>query len=369
MCAATGTVATLDGVIGQETAVSLLRKILAGGRIPHAYLFHGPAGVGKWPAVLAFARTLLCTEAGAAKRGDACGRCRSCKQIAAASHPDFYRIGLYPKKEFPRSPKPKEAIPPLPLDFDPGDREMLTQLRIQQIRWLNTQASHPPAEGSRRIFVIDPADRLNPQAQNAILKTLEEPESRAVIVLVTTRPHVLLATIRSRCISVGLRAVDPLHLAAELEAKGYTSLEAEIRSALSGGRPVAAESLDLAAMKSRRAGFMADLAALADSPAALADLPEMTRRIVGDGEPDLLAGLDMLQGILRDVARCGAGMSRDSLLHADIAEDLAGLARLFNLDRAAELVALIDRLRLNLRFNINKTLLAETILVELTQPA
>ena len=360
---------TLDGVIGQETAVSLLRKILAGGRIPHAYLFHGPAGVGKWATVLAFARTLLCMETAAAARGSACGRCRSCRQIDAASHPDFYRIGLYPKKEFPNSPRPKEEIPPKPLYFDPAEHETLTQVRIQQIRWLNTQASHPPAEGARRIFVIDPADRLNPQAQNAILKTLEEPESRAIIVLVTTRPHALLPTIRSRCISVGLSPVDPLQLAARLEEKGYSGQEAEIRSALSGGRPVAAESLALPEMKSRRAGFLADLGALAASPAALADLPEMTRRILGEGEPDLLEGLDMLEGLLRDVARCGAGLPRETLLNTDIAAELAQLAQRFSTNRAAELVALIDRLRLDLRFNVNKNLLAETILAELTRPA
>jgi DNA polymerase-3 subunit delta' len=360
---------TLDSVIGQETAVGLLRRILAGGRIPHAYLFHGPAGVGKWATISAFATTLLCTEKSAAERGDACGRCRSCKLIAASSHPDFYRIGLYPKKEFPKSPRPKEEIPPKPLDFQSAELELLTQVRIQQIRWLNTQASHPPAEGTHRVFVIDPADRLNPQAQNAILKTLEEPESRAVIVLATTRPHALLPTIRSRCISIGLRPVEPLHLAARLEEKGYPGEEAEIRAALSAGRPVAAESLNLTAMRSRRAGFLADLAALSTSPAALAYLPDMTRRILGDGEPDLLEGLDMLQSLLRDVARCGAGMPRETLLHSDIDQDLADLAQAFGADRAAELVALIDRLRLDLRFNINKTLLAETILAELTRPA
>ena len=359
---------SLDHVVGQDAAVNLLRKILAGGRIPHAYLFHGPAGVGKWDSALAFANTLLCTGPGAAENGSPCGTCRSCAQIAAASHPDLYRIGLYPKKEFPKSPRPKEEIPPKPLDFEAGDQEMLTQVRIQQIRWLNTQASHPPAEGSRRIFVLDPADRLNPQAQNAILKTLEEPESRSIIVLVTTRPHALLPTIRSRCLSVGLRAVDPLQLAGKLEERGYPVREAEIRAALSGGRPVAAERLDLTVMKARRAGFVADLEALATSPAGLAELPEMTHRILGDSEPDLLEGLDMIQGLLRDVARCGAGMPRASLLNTDISADLNGLARRFTPERAAELVALIDRLRLDLRFNINKTLMAETILAELTRP-
>ncbi|MBD3866885.1 MAG: DNA polymerase III subunit delta' [Acidobacteria bacterium] len=368
MSSSSGSITSLDTIIGQDAAVGLLRKILAGGRIPHAYLFHGPAGVGKWDAVLAFSRTLLCTDDGAAEQGAPCGRCRSCHQVAAASHPDFYRIGLYPKKEFPKSPRPKEEIPPMALDFDPGEHELLTQVRIQQIRWLNTQASHPPAEGSRRVFVIDPADRLNPQAQNAILKTLEEPASRSIIVLVTTRPHALLPTIRSRCISIGLRPVDPLELAALLEEKGYTRQEAEIRSALSGGRPVAAETLDLPVMKSRRAGFLADLRALAASPAALAELPDMTRRILGDGELDLLEGLDMLQGLLRDVARCGAGMPRESLLHTDISADLVELARQISPDRAGELVALIDRLRLDLRFNVNKSLLAETVLAELARP-
>jgi DNA polymerase-3 subunit delta' len=360
-------VPTLSALIGQDGTVHLLRRILKAGRLPHAYLFHGPAGVGKWAAVLAFARALLCTGDGAAEQGEACGRCRSCRLIAAASHPDLYRIGLCPKKDFPKTLKRREEIPPKPLDFDPSDQEMFTQIRIPQVRWLNTQSTHPPAEGLRRIFVISPADRLNPHAQNAILKTLEEPESRSVIILVTTRPHALLPTIRSRCISVGLRPVDPLLLAEKLEERGYERQEAELRSSLSAGRPVAAETLDLPAMKARRSGFLADLNALTGSPAALAALPDMTRRILGEGEQDLLEGLDILQGLLRDVARCGAGLPRESLLHADIATDLSGLARRFDPERAAELITLIDRLRSDLRSNVNKTLLAETILAEVAR--
>ena len=360
-------VPTLSALIGQDGTVGLLRRILKAGRLPQAYLFHGPAGVGKGPAVLAFARVLLCTGDGAAERGEACGRCRSCRLIAAASHPDLYRIGLYPKKDFPKHPKPKEEVPPKPLDFDPSGQEMFTQIRIPQIRWLNSQSTHPPTAGLRRVFIITPADRLNPQAQNAILKTLEEPESRAVIILVTTRPHALLPTIRSRCLSIGLLPVDPHLLAEKLEQKGYERQEAELRSSLSAGRPVAAETLDLHAMKTRRSGFLTDLNALAGSPAALADLPDMTRRILGEGEQDLLEGLDLLQGLLRDVARSGAGLSGESLLHADIATDLSELARRFAPERTAGLIALIDQLRSDLRFNVNKTLLAETILTELAR--
>lgn len=352
----------LDRIIGQEHAVALLRRILASGRVPHAFLFHGPAAVGKWTTVLAFARALLCASPGAAESGEPCGTCHSCRRLLAGAHPDLFRIGLYPRKLFPTAPKPREEIPPLPLNHPDDGKDLLTQIRIQQVRWLNRQAAHAPVEADWRLFALDPADRLNPQAQNALLKTLEEPESRSVIVLISSRPHVLLPTLRSRCISVGLAPVDPEQLAPLLEKRGISPAEALTRSALASGRPGAALSLDLAAMRSRRAAFLSDISSLIESRSALADLPRMTSRLLGECQKDLQDGLDLLQGLLRDVARLGAGLDSAALLHGDVAGDLRNLERTFSGDRAAELVQGIDELRAGLRFNVNKTLLAETIL-------
>ncbi len=352
----------LDRIIGQEGAISLLRKVLSSGRVPHAFLFHGPEGVGKWTTVLAFARALLCSDLKALETVAPCGRCHSCRMIVAGSHPDLYRIGLYPKKLFPSQPKPREMIPPLPLDHPDGGKEILTQIRIHQIRWLNHQASHAPVEADWRLFAIDPADRLNPQAQNALLKTLEEPESRALIVLITSRPHVILPTLRSRCISVGFGPVDPGRLAPFLEENGIPSTETVTRAALASGRPGAALTLDLAATRARRAGLLDDILALTNSPTALANLPEMTARILGNGEKELQDGLDLLLGLFRDLSRLGAGMGAQDLLHGDVATDLMNLERRMLPGHAAVMVEQIDHLRAGLRFNVNKTLLAETIL-------
>ncbi len=360
-----GGLPVLDQILGQEPAVALLRKVLATGRIPHAFLFHGPEGVGKWTTALAFARALLCTAPETGKTAVPCENCRSCRRLLAGAHPDLYRIGLYPKKLFPKNPQPKEELPPLPVHRPDTDKDLLTQIRIHQVRWLNSQAVHAPVEAEWRLFALDPADRLNPQAQNALLKTLEEPESRSMIVLITSRPHMLLPTIRSRCIGVGFKPLDPRELASLLEAGGVSSKESMSRAALAAGRPGTAIALDLPAMRSRRASLLNDLTALAESPSALSDLPRMTVRLLGESDKELRDGLDLLQGLLRDVARLGAGMSEETLLHQDLAPDLKRLERQLSGERAAELVKDIDELRAGLRFNVNKALLADTILASL----
>jgi len=152
----------------------------------------------------------------------------------------------------------------------------------------------------------------------------------------------------------------PGELAAGLVSRGLDREEAEARAALAAGRPGRAISLDLAGSVERRDEILASLQAMAASPQAAAQLGLHTERVLGDSETDLLEGLDLVMALLRDSARVASG--RGAILHADVAQRIDQLAKALGAERSAELVALVDRLRGDLRLNLNKTLVAETIL-------
>jgi len=193
-----------------------------------------------------------------------------------------------------------------------------------------------------------------------LLKTLEEPGGQTVIILVASRPHVLLPTVRSRCFQVGFGAMPPNELAAGLVARGMDPKEARARAALAGGRPGRALGLDLAALAARRDRLLTSLEALAASSRAASAMGQYAEEIAGEGEAELLVGLDLVQALLRDAARAASG--RGAILHADVAPRIDELGRALGAQRATELVSLADRLRGDLRLNLNKTLLCETLL-------
>lgn len=344
-------------VLGHERARTVLARLLASDRVPHAFLFHGPEGVGKGLVARLFAVSLVCTQPG--QDGAGCGSCVACRKAAHGNHPDVLVVTRLPKKD-----KRGDASP----EDDDGEDDAPTmkggELRpfivIQQIRELNHHAAYAPREGRRRVFLVDPADRMNAESQNALLKTLEEPGSQTIIVLVASRPHMLLPTVRSRCFQVGFAAMPPDELAAGLVARGMGPQEARARAALAEGRPGRALGLDLAALAVRRDRLLTALEALAASSLAASELGEYAEQIAGEDETELLLGLDLVQALLRDAARAASGCG--AILHADVAPRIDKLGRALGAERATELVALADRLRGDLRFNLNKTLVCETLL-------
>ena len=163
-------------VLGQDAAIGILSRAVADGRVAHAYLFAGPAHTGKTLTALQFAQALNCT-------GEAppCGRCRACERIASGNHPDVEVVslgGLCDEKDH--------------------DHKDARNIAVCQVRRLETVVSRAAYEGRYRVQIIEPADAMNEVAQNALLKTLEEPPDHVVIILVTDHEDGLLETIRSR---------------------------------------------------------------------------------------------------------------------------------------------------------------------------
>lgn len=201
----------MDRILGQPAALDALRNQLATGRVHHAQIFHGPAGVGKFTTATAFARELLCHDPVTDLHGNrqACGVCASCKLFAAleeaedsddptatlsSAHPDLHII----TKEL--------AL----FSDDASERaRKLTSIPVGVIReHLLDPASLAPALNHGKVFIVDEAELLNPTGQNALLKTLEEPTPGTYLILVTSSEHRLLPTIRSRCQRVAFGALD-----------------------------------------------------------------------------------------------------------------------------------------------------------------
>jgi DNA polymerase-3 subunit delta' len=344
----------LHEIAGQTAAVEMLRRVLRSGRVPQALLFHGAEGVGKATAATAFAAALLCE-----REGDApCGACDSCSLIDKNGHPDFLLVGRLTRKEIQKKETSRLATG----TPDAGEGDLGAQILVDQVRKLNGLVGLRPRLGRRRVFLIDPAECMNREAQNALLKTLEDTPDHSVLILASSRPHLLLPTVRSRCFGVGFASLRADDLARLLASRGISRDEAAARAALSSGSPGRALALNLEERHERRREIYEILETLSSGTRGLEGLPAMAVVLAGKDESTLRDGLDMLEGLLRDALRTGA-TDDDGLIHPDLAGELRRVADRIGTRRAAQLVSSVERLRGDLRFNTNRTLIAEALLV------
>lgn len=198
--------------------------------LPHALLVHGPQGVGKLGLAERVAQLILCEFADAARRP--CGTCEGCRWFAAGSHPDFRRV------------EPEALAPAAAATSEGGDSEPAkkakpsNEIKVSQVRELGDFLNVGSHRGRRRVALVHPAEDMNPNAANALLKGLEEPPGDAMFILVSHRPASLLPTIRSRCIRIPV-ALPPSDTAlAWLRAEGVK--DAERWLAYAGGSPIRA---------------------------------------------------------------------------------------------------------------------------------
>ena len=172
--------------------------------LPHALLIHGPQGVGKLALAEHLAQSLLCESED--RRKAPCGACDGCRWFLAGSHPDFRRVEPEALARRPAAGEDEEA----PAGGPASTRKPSNEIRIEQIRGLDGFLNHQSHRGGRRIALVHPAEAMNVNAANALLKSLEEPPGSAAFILVSHRAARLPATIRSRCVtaSVGIPPLD-----------------------------------------------------------------------------------------------------------------------------------------------------------------
>jgi DNA polymerase III subunit delta' len=241
---------SFDAILGQETAVEVLRRALAAGRVHHAYRFEGPEGVGKELAAFAFAETLVCgtdpgpATASARRRIHA----RSDEDPHVPLHPDVILVerGLYSKVL--------------------GAAET-NGIGIEQIRRIVlARAGYPPHEGRAVVIIVRAADELTTQAANALLKTLEEPPPQTYFVLLTSRPQRLLDTVLSRTLPVRFGPLPDAVVERILEQHGASPAVAPLAQ---GSASLALELADTEATRVREDFIRRTLAAL-DAPSLAA---------------------------------------------------------------------------------------------------
>lgn len=197
-----------NSVLDQNRVVETLRRALDQGRVAHAYLLHGPDGVGKRAAALEMARALECTE----QDDEACDECTACRKTRRMVHPDVHILFPYPKgtdeadvaERIQRlGDNPYAAVdfvrrPSLSDPSETSNKQVMYHLhRVEDD--LVQPASYRPGEGEYKVFLVTDAELMNEKAANTFLKVLEEPPPQTVFILTTSRPEQLLPTILSRC--------------------------------------------------------------------------------------------------------------------------------------------------------------------------
>jgi DNA polymerase-3 subunit delta' len=333
-------------VVGHVRLIDLLSRSVAGSTLPPSLLFAGPAGVGKHLAALAVAQALNCTQGSAFKvhgsGADACGQCAACTRIARGVHPDVLMV----------SPSENGNI------------------KIEPIRDATDRAQYRPFEGRRRVVIIDDADALVTQAQNALLKTLEEPTPSSVFILVTSRPDMLLPTVLSRCPQLRFRPLSAADIATALMARGHSETEARavaasadgsLGQALQASAGELVESRDLAQRVLEKAATQNDPARRVEHAQQL-----ITRPPSGISERDQLAThLRAMAVLLRDVEVLATGADVRTLANADVRPALERLSNSYRGERGTRAFAAVDRALLALQRNASVKLVADWLVLQL----
>lgn len=194
-------------LIGHAATTDYLKKIIAEENFPHAVIFAGVEGIGKRLTAEICAAALLCENP---HDGEPCGTCESCHLVAARTHPDFYVVEAEATKT-------------------------ARNIKIGQIRDMQAEASLRPINSARRVVIIDGAELMNNAAANCLLKTIEEPPSQTIFILLTANRSSLLMTIRSRCMTINFDKLKATEIRDALISRGVEGSEAERLSVIAGG--------------------------------------------------------------------------------------------------------------------------------------
>jgi DNA polymerase-3 subunit delta' len=300
---------------------------LAEDRMPHALLLTGQPGVGKAALADHLARQLLCSELSA--DGVPCGRCSGCLQYAAGTHPDFHRV------------EPAEDT---------------SMIKVDQVRELAEKLSLKSHQGGFKVALLRPADSMNINAANSLLKTLEEPSDNTVLLLVSARPARLPATIRSRCqlarVEIPAREMSLHWLTGQVPDD-----QKDIYLQLAHGAPLEAlRQAQAGLIPLRRECFNALLGILDDTSSALAVARDWS-------QDEELRGIHWLREWLMDLLRIRLTGQTDSVHSADLVEGLVRLARrLESRVMFSQLDSINSLLRLTAG-SLNRQLLTEDVLL------
>ncbi len=294
---------------GHRRLAALLARSVARDRLPPSLIFAGPAGPDMREAAIATAQAINClTPTGQDEARDACGTCAACTRIARGVHPDVLLI----------TPSDSGAI------------------KVDQVRDVIDRAGFRPFEGRRRVVIFDEADTMISAAQNALLKTLEEPPPSSIFILVTARPDMLLPTVQSRCPRLRFQSA-------------------------------AAEEIDVEAREIAR-DVLAQAAAAGDPVRRIDAARDLLAKTGAGGRSDreqLASHLHAMAAILRDVEVLATRADARVLANTDMRSDLDRLTASFGGDRGVRAFAAVDQALAALDRNASAKIVADWLVLQL----
>jgi DNA polymerase-3 subunit delta' len=331
-------------IAGHGHLLELMAAAASRGTLPPSLIFAGPEGVGKRTAAVALAQLLNCTAPVSLPGGvpDACGECAACTRIARRVHADV-------------------------LIIEPGDTG---SIKVDQVREAIERAGYRPFEGRRRVVIVDTADAMMPEAQNALLKTLEEPPAASVFVLVTARVDMLLVTVRSRCQQLRFSRLAPADVA-DVLATGHGFSEADAHAAASAsdgsvGSALEGETEDFAAARDAARRVLQTAAASSDPRRRLDGARALLNGIrAAELRDELGRRLRALASMLRDIGALHVRADERILANGDLKAELSALVRTFDGERTGRAFAAVDTALAALDRNASPKIVADWIAFQL----
>ncbi|UCG78451.1 MAG: DNA polymerase III subunit delta' [Nitrospirota bacterium] len=299
----------LSDVIGQERAKRVLLGLMNTGRLATAYLFSGEKGIGKFKAAVEMAKALNCESV---EEEDGCGHCSSCRKVDAMQHPDITVVS------------PEGRL-----------------ISVEQVRSIEEFLSFTPYEGRKKVVIVDDADSMNRQAENAFLKTLEEPPADSIIILVSSRSESLADTVRSRCLRVRFNTLSENELRNVAVSADLEVDDAKLRFAMG------------------RVGRLLDDEALAKRDEALDVFIDMLKgiEVTAPKERETIDEiLDHFILFVRDMAVSACSGEDAPLINPDLPSDVLKLGKEIDIKVIIDIYEELMNLRKRTAFNLNKSI-------------
>ncbi len=338
---------SFKSILGQSQPKKTLTNALQNSSVAHAYLFYGPESIGKKKLAIALAKALNCKGADPL---DACDECESCRKIECCIHPDFFY--LEPVKSTPTS---REAV-----------------IKIEAIRELQKKLAYLPYEGKTKVVVIDSAELMNPQAMNSFLKTLEEPPSSTVLLLISSNPNKMLPTLLSRCqgiqfhrlASSDIRTI--IKLQPQEEGKPWTESELDFRVHRSQGSVDRALAEDIDEIENLREQLLDVLEKVSFDRI---DIVFAFAKAWARHTEQLQPVLNELLGLIRDLALYRSGCAQSDIQNGDLSAKMIPIAQTRSLKAWLDRFTTVRNTQIALSGNANAQLFLENMLIEFCEAA
>ncbi|MFW5984719.1 MAG: DNA polymerase III subunit delta' [Halanaerobiaceae bacterium] len=322
---------SFSDIIGQQEAKKILKDELQSGRVSHAYLFAGEEGLGKKELALEFVKALLC---GSEQLGS-CDQCVVCRKIDHENHADVRLLTL---------------------------EEESSSFKIDQVRDMQQELVYKPYEAPYKVYIIDSADRMTPEAANSLLQTLEEPPEYAVLILLAEEINQLLPTIISRCQQIYFYNVAREKIKDSLVKRGLTEEKAHLFSRLADGSPGRARELveDEQFMEYREdvLGFIKELSQ--KSYHDIFNQAQEMEKYIRDDFPLL----NLISSWYRDIILYTAGKEKQ-IVNLDYVEEIKNQASFYDIGELSAILEHITEINDYIGRNVNKELALDVLLTRI----